>query len=38
MNILGHSNLDRSAVYTMMIDRELEARYRKFRAGFGGGS
>ncbi len=38
MNILGHSNLDRSAIYTMMTDRELEERYRKFRAGFGHGS
>jgi site-specific recombinase XerD len=38
MNILGHSNLDRSAIYTMMTDRELEERYRKFRAGFGSGS
>ncbi len=28
MNILGHSNLSATAIYTMMTDRELEARYR----------
>jgi site-specific recombinase XerD len=28
MNILGHSNLSSTAIYTMMTDRELEARYR----------
>lgn len=38
MNILGHSSLERSAIYTMMTDRELEERYRKFRAGFGSGA
>ncbi len=38
MNILGHSSLDPSGTYTMMVDRELEERYRKFRAGFGSGS
>jgi integrase/recombinase XerC len=28
MNILGHSNLSATSIYTMMTDRELEARYR----------
>jgi site-specific recombinase XerD len=28
MNILGHSNLSATAIYTMMTDQELEARYR----------
>ncbi len=28
MNILGHTNLSATAIYTMMTDRELEARYR----------
>jgi site-specific recombinase XerD len=31
MNILGHSTLASSTVYTMMTDRELEERYRKFK-------
>lgn len=30
-NILGHSSLESSYVYTMMKDRELESRYRKFK-------
>jgi integrase/recombinase XerC len=28
MNILGHTSLSATAIYTMMTDRELEARYR----------
>lgn len=31
MNILGHASLASSTVYTMMIDRELEERYRLFK-------
>jgi len=31
MNILGHSTLASSTVYTMMTDKELEERYRKFK-------
>jgi integrase/recombinase XerC len=31
MNILGHATLASSTVYTMMTDRELEERYRKFK-------
>jgi len=31
MNILGHASLASSTVYTMMTDRELEARYRLFK-------
>lgn len=31
MNILGHSTLASSTVYTMMTDRELEGRYRRFK-------
>lgn len=31
MNILGHSSLASSTVYTMMTDHELEERYRKFK-------
>lgn len=32
MNILGHTSLQSSSIYTMMTDKELEARYRKFQA------
>jgi site-specific recombinase XerD len=31
MNILGHASIQSSAIYTMMNDRELETRYRKFK-------
>ncbi len=31
MNILGHSTLASSTIYTMMTDRELEERYRRFK-------
>ncbi|MCX6785902.1 MAG: tyrosine-type recombinase/integrase [Candidatus Komeilibacteria bacterium] len=31
MNILGHSTLASSTIYTMMTDRELEKRYRVFK-------
>ncbi len=31
MNILGHSTLASSTIYTMMADKELEARYRQFK-------
>jgi site-specific recombinase XerD len=31
MNILGHSTLASSTIYTMMTDKELEERYRKFK-------
>jgi len=31
MNILGHASLASSSVYTMMTDKELEARYRTFK-------
>ena len=31
MNILGHVNVQSSTVYTMMMDKELEERYRKFQ-------
>jgi len=31
MNILGHSSIASSTVYTMMNDRELEDRYRKIK-------
>lgn len=30
MNILGHSSVQSSTIYTMMTDRELEKRYRGF--------
>lgn len=30
MNILGHASVQSSSIYTMMSDRELEQRYRKF--------
>ena len=32
-NILGHSSLQSSFIYTMMTDKELEQRYRKFKGG-----
>ena len=31
MNILGHSTLASSTIYTMMTDKELEERYRRFK-------
>ncbi len=31
MNILGHATLSSSSIYTMMNDKELEARYRLFK-------
>lgn len=31
MNILGHASLLSSSIYTMMTDRELQARYRKLK-------
>ncbi len=31
MNLLGHASLQSSSIYTMMTDRELETRYRKFK-------
>jgi len=31
MNILGHAKIESTMIYTMMTDRELEARYRKFK-------
>ncbi|MDE2019770.1 MAG: tyrosine-type recombinase/integrase [Patescibacteria group bacterium] len=31
MNILGHASLASSTIYTMMTDKELEARYRQFK-------
>jgi len=31
MNILGHSTIASSTIYTMMTDRELEERYRRFK-------
>lgn len=31
MNILGHASLASSSIYTMMTDKELEARYRFFK-------
>jgi site-specific recombinase XerD len=31
MNILGHASVQSSSIYTMMTDRELETRYRKFK-------
>lgn len=31
MNILGHAKIESTMIYTMMADRELEARYRKFK-------
>lgn len=30
MNILGHATIQSSTIYTMMTDKELEERYRKF--------
>ena len=33
MNILGHASLASSSIYTMMTDKELEARYRQFKGG-----
>jgi len=30
MNILGHASIASTTIYTMMVDKELEARYRKF--------
>ncbi len=32
MNILGHSSLESSSVYTLMMNKELEERYRKFQS------
>ncbi|MBI5793729.1 tyrosine-type recombinase/integrase [Candidatus Uhrbacteria bacterium] len=34
MNILGHSSLASSTIYTMMTDIELEARYRQIKSPF----
>lgn len=31
MNILGHASVQSTTIYTMMTDRELEARYRQFK-------
>lgn len=31
MNILGHSSIQSTMIYTMMADKELETRYRKFK-------
>jgi site-specific recombinase XerD len=31
MNILGHSSIASSTIYTMMVDKELESRYRQFK-------
>ncbi len=31
MNLLGHASVQSSSIYTMMMDRELEARYRRVR-------
>jgi len=31
MNILGHASVQSTTIYTMMSDKELESRYRKFK-------